>query len=228
MEYLQLKLSVERLTESLKIIPKEDSEHLTKLLNKYKEQMKSIKYFNEKNTSFSKEEINNIKRYVSNLKNKILPPYQEKIDLIEDKINEISGFNKANKKEEEVVYRIFKIAEWMSEKYKIYKSFYYVKTIQEKSSVYKKIAAEYNRKASIATKMCEDSKEYNEAVIKYVEIENMLENFEIDLELKNLIAHRFRNRHQYIDEPSIDFTIRESIHIEIEKQWNKFFNQLNQ
>jgi len=227
MEYLQLRHSVEKLTECLKIIPKEDNKHIRQLLNDYKKQMQSIKKFNEKNTSFSREEINNIKRYVSNLKNKILTPYQEKIDLIEDEINEISGFNEANKKHDDVRDRIWKIAEWMSEKYKIYKSFYYFDKIREKSSVYKKITAEYNRKSSIAFKMCEESKEYKEAVAEYEKVENLLGNFEIDLELKNLIAYRFRNKEKYINEPNIDLTIRESIHIEIEKQWNKYFNQLN-
>jgi hypothetical protein len=224
MDYLQLKYSVDKLTECLKIVPIEDRICLDNLLQKYKKEIASIEFLNQENNVFSNEEINSIKRFIRPLKEKILNEYQNKIDLIENKINEITGFNKVNKKYSEVFNRILKIAEWKEKKcrqnFNLIPSLYCIDKIRENSSVWKKVESEWSRKLNLANKMCDESFELNEALEKYNKIENIINNFNVDLELQNLIAYRCRSKNKL--HQSIDLAIRESIHVEIEKQWQNY------
>jgi hypothetical protein len=223
MDYLQLKYSVEKLTECLKVLPKKDRGYLRELLLMYKEQLKSIDYINESNAFFDKKEIRHINQFISCLKERVLKPYIDEINDIEEKICISSGLREFNKKLDLMYNKISRIAEYYHQR----ECLSYIglsRKIKEKSQVYKKMWKEYNLIADVYDVLLEKSNEYQNALKKHQQIEKLINSFDIDLPLKNLIAYRSRNMKE--KQSSIDIVIRESISNEINKQWFEF-NQKN-
>ena len=223
MEYLQLKYSVEKLTECLKVLPEKDRGHLSELLLTYKEQLKSIDYVNESNDFFDKKEIRHINRFISEFKGKVLKPYIDEINDIEEKICISSGLRESNKKISLMYDKISRIAEYYHRREGL-SYFGLHEKIREKSHVYKKTWRENHLIGDVYEVLLEKSNEHQKALKKHKQIEKLINSFDIDLSLKNLIAYRSRNMNE--KQNSIDIVIRESISNEINKQWVEF-NQKN-
>lgn len=229
MEYLQLKHSVEQLTECLKIIPNKDKQVIKDLIKKYNEQLKSINYLDEKNEFFDKKETRHINQFMSNLKNKIINPYYSKIYEIEDKIAEQCGYNEVEKKYNEISDKIGRIADLYCER-----NFYHfniqhymrkVKSIEKKSKVYQNVSRLFDIKRNEYLKLADTSKELKQAEKNKKDMQSLLDNFDIDLKLKNMIAYRARNMENKSITSTAGNTIREIISTEIEKQWLNFLNK---
>lgn len=219
MEYLQLKHSVERLTECLKVLPKEDKKPLQDLILKYKNQLKSILYIDELNTFFDKNELKHIERFVSEFKRRKIQPFENKVNEIEGKISIDCGHEEAEIKCDNLWNRLMKIAHYYAPRHNKHE-WRYLTELKNESKVYKKALSEKYRKHNVFCRLCDESEELKAAEQKLENIKDVLNTFDIDLALKNLIAYRSRNMNPL--QTSIDLVIRESIQIEIEKQGLKF------
>jgi hypothetical protein len=223
MDFLQLKYSVERLTECLKVIPKEDKNYIQKLIKKYKSEMQSINFLDEKNEHFDHEEIKSIGRFIKPFREKVLYPLNERNSILHKEISDKSGLTKAEEKLEQIKNRLYKITEWSYCKKGFTRWWCYSRETFGKSKVYQSAYNEVERKYSVFYKMCENSKEIIEVENEIENLNAVLDLFDIDLALKNLIAYRSRNMGKLLQ--GVDLTIRESIQIEIEKQWLIFLNK---
>ena len=222
MDYLQLKYSVERLTECLKIIPKEDKKVVSSLISKYNKELKSIDFLNTNNNFFDHEEIKAMERHLKPFRCEVLKPFQEAIDNIEEQIYIHVGARKADDFLEQITDRVYKISEWKAEK--INKKWWFlVEEIREKSHIYQRASNELERKQEVFYRLQSESQKLKNAIDKKEKMEKKLHSFDIDLELKNLIAHRKRNMDKIPE--NVHVTIRESINIEIRKQWLIFLNK---
>lgn len=224
MDYLQLKYSVERLTECLKVLPKEDKKPLQDLILKYKNQLKSIVYIDESNTFFDKNELRQIERFLCEFRKRKIKPFQNKVYEIEEKISIDCGYEQAMNKLNNVCERLNKIAGYYAHRYNK-NEWHYFKELQIKSKVYKKALSEENRKCDVLWRLCSESEELKGAEKKLENIKNVLNTFDIDLPLKNLIAYRSRNINPI--QTSVDAVIRESIQLEVEKQGIEFLKTFN-
>lgn len=225
MDYLQLKYSVEKLTECLKVLPKEDRKPLNDLMSVYKNKLKSINYIDESNTFFDKKEIRHINQFMSRFIERTMKPYREKIDIISEKISIDCGHLEASKQPYIIYKRICKISEYLGKK-----NFKNPRVIEEqlsiKSRVFEKANKNFEKKEQIFWDLLDENTEYLEAEKKAKKMSSLINDFELDLPIKNLIAYRSRNMKE--KQTPIDSTIRESIQIEIEKQWLKIIsNQVN-
>ena len=223
MEYLQLKHSVERLTECLKVLPKEDKKPLQDLILKYKNQLKSISYINESNTFFDKNELKHIERFVSEFRRRKIQPFENKVYEIEEKISIDCGHKESEIKCDNLRNRLMKIAFYYAHRHNKHE-WHYLTELQNESKVYKKALSEQYRKCDVLCRLCDESEELKAAEQKLENIKDVLNRFDIDLALKNLIAYRSRNMNP--SQTSVDLVVRESIQIEIEKQGLKFLKIL--
>ena len=229
MEYLQLKHSVEQLTECLKIIPKEDKKIIKDLINKYNIKLSSINYLDENNDFFDGKEQRHINQFLSCLRQKILKPYEDKRSEIEDKISLDSGLTEADKKYDEIWSKIDRIAKNYCEKN--FSSWNHTnetkiaRKIKEKSKVYKNIEKELHKKYDEYDNLLDQSKEFKKAQSSIEKIKYLLDNFDLDLNIKNMIAYRSRNMESKSITSTAGNTIREIISTEIEKQWLTFFEK---
>lgn len=229
MEYLQLKHSVEKLTDCLKIMPKEDKNILQDLINKYNKQLKSINYLDENNEFFDQKELRHINQFLSNLKAKVIKPYTDKVYQIEDEIGEECGYNEAEKKFYEISNKISRIAQLFCKRNFYSYNFSYIlkkeKSIEEKSKVYKDAKRLLELKNEEFWKLSENSEVLKQAEKDKEVMQSLLDKFDIDLKLKNMIAYRARNMECKAITSTAGNTIREIISTEIEKQWLKFLNK---
>lgn len=224
MDYLQLKHSVERLTECLKVLPKEDKKPLQDLILKYKNQLKSIVYIDESNTFFDKNELRHIERFLSDFRKRKIQPFQNKVYEIEKKISIDCAYEEAMNKLNNVYERLNKIAAYYAPRHNK-NEWHYFKELQNKSKVYERALSEENRKCDILWRLCSESEELKGAEQRLENIKNVLNKFDIDLSLKNLIAYRSRNMNPL--QTSVDVVIRESIQLEVEKQGIEFLKTFN-
>ena len=79
---------------------------------------------------------------------------------------------------------------------------------------------EVEMKDSVFYRESENCESIKQVESEIENLESILALFDIDLSLKNLIAYRSRNMGKIPQ--GVDVTIRESIQIEIEKQWLSF------
>lgn len=221
MDYLQLKYSVEKLIECLKVLPKEDRKPLNDLMSSYKNKLKSINYIDESNTFFDKKEIRHINQFMSRFIERTMKPYREKIDILSEKISIDCGHLEASKQPYIIYERICKISEYLGKK-----NFKNPRVIEEqlsiKSRVFEKANKNLEKKEQIFWDLLDENAEYLEAEKEAKKMSSLINYFELDLPIKNLIAYRSRNMKE--KQTPIDSAIRESIQIEIEKQWLKFIS----
>lgn len=226
MEYLQLKHSVEQLTECLKIMPKEDRLIVKQLVKKYQDKLKSIDYLDETNEFFDDKELRHINCYMSNFKNKLFKPFEDEIERIQDEISEKSGFDYAYEKSLSVYQRIDTIAAYYCAK----KHFRWTrnyqrkihKQIESKSKVYKNVERECESKREIFYQLLDESRDFQEAEKQLDEVKAKFASFDIDLKLKNMIAYKSRNMESKAITSTGYAVIREIISTEIERQWINF------
>jgi uncharacterized protein YnzC (UPF0291/DUF896 family) len=217
MDFLQLKYSVERLTECLKVIPKEDKKYIQDLIKKYKYEMQSIKFLDEKNEHFDHDELKSIERFIKPFRSKVLSPLNDKNSSLHKEISDRCGFTKAEEALDKINHRLYKIAEWRRYKKGIPRCWSYASEVFDKSRIYQNALSEAERKEAVFYREAENCESIKQVESEIKNLESILDLFDIDLALKNLIAYRSRNMGKIPQ--GVDVTIRESIQIEIEKQW---------
>ena len=192
MNYIQLKESVIRLNNCLKILPDEDKAVLKRLVNKYNKQIKvfaNVDFTNEVFTSRECESINKMHKKFCNNKTK---PFENKIKEIKESIAEVTGFNAVIVEHKSIYDRLSLIydkrySDWRSNWSQNYDN--RIKFI-DKSKIYQALKRKHTKFWKIYEKQLSESVEYKEVGKKLEQIEELLENFDINVETKNYIAMR--------------------------------------
>ena len=224
MNYIQLKESVIKLTDSLKVLPKEDKVIIENLIKKYQIELSKLCNFDPKNNVFDKKELRSINRRISNVIRKYINKYDELIERLDWSLYcKLGGEDNEAKWNE--TYDRLKI---------IFKKRYGGDNIHfidfhDKFTLFIKKSRIMSKYNAINKKHCEIIDSYyktNKELINLVKkrdlYSKMKESFDIDLELKNYIAYYYNSN---LDK-SLDRVASEAINLEVEKQFithkNKF------
>jgi len=192
MNYIQLKESVIRLNNCLKILPDEDKAVLKRLVNKYNKQIKVFANVDFTNEVFTTPENRSIGTFVGAFRKRKVNPFKDEIERIEESIAEETGFNA-------VIVEHSKIYDRLSLIYDKRYSYDYLHRrgnyenkdkFLEKSTVYKNSQKKYTKFYNVYEKKLSESVEYKEAEEKLGRMQVLLHGFEFNAEIKNYIAMR--------------------------------------
>jgi len=219
MNYIQLKESVIKLNDCLKILPEEDKAVVKKLLNKYNKQIKVLTNVDFTNEFFTAPEKRSIGRFVSSFKKRKIKTFEDERERIEENIAEETGFNAVIVEHENLYKRLTLIydkrySDWRSNWSQNYDN--RIKFI-ENSNVYKNLQQKYTKFYKIYKKKLSESVEHKEVENKLEEMKRLLYGFEFNAEIKNYIAMG-----RLVTEPSLRIATFETITNEAEIQFRNY------
>ena len=219
MNYIQLKESVIRLNNCLKILPDEDKAVLKRLVNKYNKQIKVFANVDFTNEVFTTPENRSIGTFVGAFRKRKVNPFKDEIERIEESIAEETGFNA-------VIVEHSKIYDRLSLIYDKRYSYDYLHRrgnyenkdkFLEKSTVYRNLKQKYTKFWKIYEKKLSESVEHKEVEKKLGEMKRLLYGFEFNSEIKNYIAMG-----RLVTEPSLRIATFETITNEAEIQFRNY------
>jgi len=190
MNYIQLKESVIKLNVCLKVLPDEDKAVLKRLLKKYNQKIKVFSNVDFANEVFTIPEKRSIGTFVVAFRKRKVKPFQDEIERIDQEIQYKSGFTHCNKQLDKVYDRLTLIYD---ERYSdlrlgwVGNSDNRIKFIED-SKVYQDSCREYDRLCNVYEKQLSKSIEYKEAQFKLGQMQQLLNGFEFNAEIKNHIA----------------------------------------